>query len=359
MKKICILGSDGVSGGVSNYIVNLVNFTNSSVKYFILSKNFKFFKKNIKKKFKFKNYNINFNIFNICFRIYSLKKLVQINKIKIIHTHTQRAAFLVCLLKFFFMKQIKIIYTPHGFRHLQLKNFRKIFHLLIEKFILFNINHIILITKKEESYINSITFNYFKSTFIKTSIPKIQFNEKISLKKKFNINRKNRIVLMCGSVQNIKQPELFVEIATKIINEIDDVYFIWIGENLNKFNKFKNDKIKFVGNIESKLKYYSYMRSADIFLMTSKLETYPITVLEARRVGLPIVCNNFDGLKDILHKSNFEKKFKYNNSDNAVKILKKLLSKKNPIIRKNKIVNSDKFIFELCQKHVYIYNRLK
>lgn len=359
MNKICILGSDGISGGVTNYIINLINFSNKLNKYYIFGKNFKIYKKGIKKKFSFINFNINYSFLSIFTSLILLKNLIEKNKIKIVHAHTQRAAFLICLIKLFLIKKIKIVYTPHGFRHSQLKSPKKFFHLLIEKFILKKIDHVILITKKENFFLDSLKLLNIKKTIIKTSIPKVKFKKSISLRNQFNIESKKKIIVMCGSVQKIKQPKLFLEIAEKINNTIDDVYFFWIGKKIDLPNKFRNEKIKFIGNIDNKLRYYSFMKSADIFLMTSKLETYPIAVLEARNVGLPIVCNSFDGVEDILEKSKFEIKFKYNSSDSAVKILKKLLSIKKSEFKKNKIINTNKLIYELCKKHLYIYNTLK
>ena len=73
MNKICILGSDGISGGVTNYIINLINFSNKLNKYYIFGKNFKIYKKGIKKKFSFINFNINYSFLSIFTSLILLK----------------------------------------------------------------------------------------------------------------------------------------------------------------------------------------------------------------------------------------------------------------------------------------------
>lgn len=360
MNKICVLGNDGISGGISNYIKNLVNFSNSSIFYFILDNNRELYINNKKKNFKIVPFNIKYNIFNIVFKINILKKIIQNNKIDIIHAHTQRAAFLACLLKIiFFKKNLKIVYTPHGFRHKQVNFFKKKIHLFIEIFILKKINHIILITKKEILTLKILKKYSVKNSYLKTSIPKIKFLKKISLRKKLKISKRKKIILMCGSVQSVKQPELFIKIATNLLKTNKDLYFVWLGKKIDRFEVPKNKNIRFLGNINDKLTYYSYMNSSDIFLMTSKYETFPITLLEARNIGLPILCNNFDGINDILIKNNCEFKFKYNDYNSAIKILTNILSKKDFCIKKKKITNSNRFISQLCKKHLYIYNTLK
>ena len=91
----------------------------------------------------------------------------------------------------------------------------------------------------------------------------MKFSKTISLRKNLKYILK-KIILMCGSVQHVKQPQLFIEIAEKTIDLVKDVYFVWIGKKYN-IKRFNNDKIKFIGNIDEKLVYYSLMKSADIF----------------------------------------------------------------------------------------------
>ena len=191
MLKICFIGSDGVPGGVSNYLINLVNSCEkSSIKFFIFGKNYKYFKKKIKTNFRFIDFSINYNLFNLFSTMSDLKKKIINNDINIIHAHTQRAAFLACLAKIIFLRiNVKIIYTPHGFRYSQLSNPNRQIHFQIEKFILKRIKQIILISKKEVNLIKKIGVN-IKKTFIETSIPNIKIDKSVSLQKKINLKKK-------------------------------------------------------------------------------------------------------------------------------------------------------------------------
>ena len=359
MIKICILGSDGVPGGVSNYLLNLINFTKySSINYIIFGKYLNYFKKNLKSDYKFVDFKINYNFLNLFFIILDLKKKLIFYKIKIIHAHTQRAAFLACLIKYIFLlKDLRIIYTPHGFRHSQLFSIKYFIHLLIEKFILNIINHIILISRDELLILKSLRKIEISKTFIPTAIPRIKYKKSISLKKKLKIKKNSKIILMCGSVQNIKQPNLFIEIAEKLLKIYPDIFFVWLGKKIDTTIKYDKSRIKFFGNISDKVKYHSYMRSADIFLMTSKIETYPLSILEAKKIGLKIVCNNFRGANKIIKKSSSEYLFKYNNIDNAVMILKKILSNKKIFLKNDSLYNENQ-INLFCKKHIDIYRSI-
>ena len=356
MLRICILGSDGIPGGVSNYLFNLINFTNSSsINYIIFGENKKYFNNNIKSKFKFVNFKINYNFFNLLLTMFDLKKKLIKNKIYIIHAHTQRAAFLACLTKYIFsLNKLNIIYTPHGFRHSQLFFIEHYIHLSIEKFIHSKINHIILISKKELNILKSMKSYKFKKNFIETSIPKIVYKKTISLKKDLKIKKKSKIIIMCGSVQKIKQPNMFIDIAEKLIKIYPDVFFIWMGKKIDKTKKYNKSKIKFIGNIDDKLKYYSYMSCADVFLMTSKIETFPLSLLEAKKIGLKIVCNNFDGANNFIKNSDYQYLFKCNDVDSAVKILKKILYQRKSF-RKNYLLDNNDSVVFFSKKHEKIY----
>jgi glycosyltransferase involved in cell wall biosynthesis len=89
-------------------------------------------------------------------------------------------------------------------------------------------------------------------------------------------------------------------------------------------NKYKNLKIKFVGNIHDKslchnliLKYKTinkenfigginqseikeYIKEADIFIFASSSETFGISLLEAMTQSVPIVCSNQSSLPEVL-----------------------------------------------------------
>ena len=67
----------------------------------------------------------------------------------------------------------------------------------------------------------------------------------------------------------------------KVISKNKNIFY-WIGKNNSEYkNKIKKNKnIIFTGYLNKK-KIASYLRSCDLFLLTSKFETFPYVFLEA------------------------------------------------------------------------------
>jgi len=57
------------------------------------------------------------------------------------------------------------------------------------------------------------------------------------------------------------------------------------------------EKVRFLG---SRSDVYSYLQEADIFLMPSKFEGMPMTIIEAMGTGLPVVASPVGGIPDML-----------------------------------------------------------
>ncbi len=95
-------------------------------------------------------------------------------------------------------------------------------------------------------------------------------------------------VVGCGTLNPMKQPLLFVEIATKF----PEVDFVWIGEGVLKEEIL--EKSKYVNNFELKsniphdeLAYY--FSQSDVFLFPSLHEGFPKVVIESMACGLPSI----------------------------------------------------------------------
>jgi len=150
--------------------------------------------------------------------------------------------------------------------------------------------------------------------------------EKISIRKKYNIDENKFVVMGAGQVQTRKGVKDFIEVAKKLPN----IEFIWCGgfsfgkitdgyEELKKIIDCPPKNVKFLGIIPRNEMNDIY-NMADLFFLPSYNELFPMTILETANTEIPILLRNLDLYKEIL----FDNYFKGNNNDEFIEIIKKI-----------------------------------
>ncbi len=121
-----------------------------------------------------------------------------------------------------------------------------------------------------------------------------------ALRKQFNLSKTSKIVLGVGYADKRKGFDLFVQTASEISSKNEDIIFIWAGhqevhlsEELSSVTESlcKRGALILPGLVEDTDPYYA---GADIYMLTSREDPYPSTVLEALDVGLPVA--GFEGV---------------------------------------------------------------
>jgi glycosyltransferase involved in cell wall biosynthesis len=115
---------------------------------------------------------------------------------------------------------------------------------------------------------------------------------------KHNIPQNGKIVLGMGYGDYRKGFDLFLQCMMKVCNVYKDIYFVWVGdiyfndEALQGYNDIineykQNNRLTLPGYVKEYLKYYV---AADIFLLTSREDPFPIVVMDAIYANLPVVA---------------------------------------------------------------------
>lgn len=126
------------------------------------------------------------------------------------------------------------------------------------------------------------------------------------LRGQFNLPENSRIVLAVGNTNYYKGFDLFIEVSLATISELSQIYFFWVGEIENRIYRENIEKIK---NCSKNLiltgvqKDTSILYAAsDVYLLTSREDTFPSTVLEAFDAGTPVIgFKNAGGFVDIVN----------------------------------------------------------
>lgn len=114
-------------------------------------------------------------------------------------------------------------------------------------------------------------------------------------------------VLYLARLAPRKRPMLFVEVAQELSDEFPDAAFTLVGPDEGEGEAITEtlrtsvhrDRITWEGPLSPE-ETISRMRAADIYVLPSVNEPYPMSVLEAMSVGLPVVVTDSCGLADFV-----------------------------------------------------------
>jgi glycosyltransferase involved in cell wall biosynthesis len=120
-----------------------------------------------------------------------------------------------------------------------------------------------------------------------------------AVRKDLGLRPDARIVLACGRAEQRKGVDLFVQLASKVIDRQpaagDDVHFVWVGRWDDQSKPWARHDIRQLGLSErihfvgEKRKPARYFAAADAFVMPSREESCGMVALEAAATGCPAV----------------------------------------------------------------------
>jgi len=129
------------------------------------------------------------------------------------------------------------------------------------------------------------------------------------VKKELKVSPNDFVWLISGSVTYDKGVDYLPEILNCLENE--KLIIIWLGkchkDGLLYYvqtileNKWP-EKVLFLDALKDN--YYDYLASADGLLMLSRQDSFPLVMLEANYLGIPIVSFNSGGVNELINESN-------------------------------------------------------
>lgn len=121
-------------------------------------------------------------------------------------------------------------------------------------------------------------------------------NSREKIRRDLGIPAKAKIVCGCGSIESRKGTDIFLDVAGQAgKSEVLPIHFVWVGGDPESVNKMRRSVelsgmssfVHFVGHQADVAEYFD---AADLFLLTSREDPFPLVMLEAALCGKPIVC---------------------------------------------------------------------
>jgi len=128
---------------------------------------------------------------------------------------------------------------------------------------------------------------------------------RVELRQMLHLDSDAKIILGTGFADHRKGIDVFIEVALKVAKQMDNTYFVWVGNVEQTMQQYIKDtfdlnesNVVFVPAQPEIAVYYS---GADLYLMTSREDPFPSVVMEAMNVKVPVVgFQSAGGFQDIV-----------------------------------------------------------
>ena len=293
-KKKILYIVEAMGGGIFSYIVDL---SNELITYYDIYIAYAVRKQTPQNYMDYFDKRINLiKVENFCRSINPIKdikamlELKQIEKkIKpdIIHLHSSKAG---AIGRIAFNGKIPMFYTPHGYSFL-MENCNAIKRILFKS--------IEYICAKRKCVTISCSAGEHLET-LKLTKKAVYVNNGININElQKNIDKTEKInhpftVFTLGRICYQKDPTLFNEIA----KQLSDIRFIWIGDGELR-NELNSSNIEVTGWVD-RMKAIKYAVNADVFILPSRWEGLPISLLEAMYMKKICIVSNVIGNRDVI-----------------------------------------------------------
>jgi glycosyltransferase involved in cell wall biosynthesis len=283
---------------------------------------------------------------------YKFIKIFRKFRFDIVHTHSSKTGFLGRIAARY-TGIPKIVHTVHGFPFHQFQpRYVQKFYQMMERFASHFCDKVVFVNNSErELAIAKKIVSPNKALTIYNGI------ELPDIKKLKSPIKTDKFVI--GSVLRFwKQKNVIntVEAAINVCQESSKINFVFIGDG-EHFGICKRmvkkagleDRILLPGWQNNIL---DWLIGFDVFLLFSKWEGLPISILEAMSVGLPIIASDIKGNNELVNSRNGYI-ISVNDIDKLIQLLTTLSEKKKELINKGKF--SMKIIKEKFSKREFVY----
>lgn len=269
-----------------------------------------------------------------------IKKLINENSFELIHCHTPVAAMAVRLAaKKARKKGTKVIYTAHGFHFFKgapLKNW--MIYYPIERWLARYTDVLITINKEDynraKKHFKAGKVEYIPGVGVDTKKFSEIVVDKSAKRKELGVLDNAFLVLSVGELNKNKNHDTIIKTIAKLNNP--NVYYVICGQGM--LENYLKDLINKLG-LEEQVKLLGYRRDiseiskvSDIFTFPSFREGLSVALMEAMAIGIPVICSDIRGNKDLIENNKGGYLVKPDDIDGFAYSINKLI--KNETLRK-------------------------
>ena len=238
----------------------------------------------------------------IMLKVRSVQRYIKENGIQLVHCHLPWAGILARVVGKF--SGLPVVYTEH--------NKQERYHLGTRVINLLTMDLLKLVIAVSADVAESI--HYHKPRLkvpikiILNGVDTEHFNRQFLngqvVREKFNIPHEAPIIGTVAVFRFQKRLDLWMELASKILQRCNDAHFIIVGDGPLKNDLIKKrdslglqDRVHMPG-LETEVR--TYLAAFDVYMMSSVFEGLPIALLEAMAMRCPVIATNAGGIKELI-----------------------------------------------------------
>lgn len=239
------------------------------------------------------------------------RKFLEGERFDILHLHTVRTGLLGCLATL--RDPVPIVYTGHGWRFEQKRGFlSKALFFHIERFICRRAVRVTFQSDRDGRLgIEKGLVRPAKVMTIPTQIDTRRFGKanssEVALQRRnFGIPIDAVVVGTVARMVHEKDPGTFLRTAARLRSRIRNVYFLWVGDGELKDDAVRlacqlgvDDRFAIAGHRTDE-EIPILLALMDVFLLTSRIETFPLSVLEAMAARRPVIASDVGYVSDVI-----------------------------------------------------------
>ena len=168
-------------------------------------------------------------------------------------------------------------------------------------------DRLIAVSRAAACFSSALGFPEKRITVVPNGVDLSCFNSKIdafTMREGLGIGDEPLVVTASRLIKR-KSPELLISAFARVLKVVPDAELVIAGsgreeDNLSRQIKELNitNSVFMLGKLP-KEKVAQLMAAADVFVLPSKMESCPLSLLEASAVGVPVVCSNAGGVPEV------------------------------------------------------------
>lgn len=297
----------------------------------------------------------------------------QIKDFDIIHIHEHRTLLAVFVSYYAKKNKTPYIVQAHGsvLPFFQKKLLKKLFDIQFGYSILHGASKVIALTKVEAEQYTKMGIDESKIEIVPNGIDLSEYEDlpKTGIfRKKYGIQKDEKIVLYLGRIHRIKGVDLLIEAVSELAYQMKKVRLVIAGPDDGYLSILKvkveelniSDRIVFTGPLFDRDKLEAYI-DANVYVLPSVYEIFGITVLEACACGTPVIVIDKSGIAQFVEGAGYVIKYNKNELAHAISNIlndenlgRQLGEEGKNLVRKNfdwdKVIAEVQMIYERSKK---------